>query len=217
MTRNFICLANSRKYNERCIAGIELKNDKNSTYKVVRDKGQPVWIRPVSKRDHGEVSENQVSNIKICDIVEIEITEPCPRGFQSENVHYSNLKKLGSLGFNNSNLSLLIDRTHSKLFGNKGKAVSKEVIHEVDYSLLLIKPDSFEIKKEQHGIQLRGIFRYKGFKYDLPITDLSFLDKYPNIQINPLNLYLTISLGCEFHGWHYKLIAGIIITKEKAL
>jgi len=218
MKARFVCLANSRKYNERCIAGIELREKSDGNYAVIKDGEIPKWIRPVSTCDHGEVPESQVSGISICDIVEIEIKNTCPNSFQTENVHYSSLKKVGSIALKNSNLNHFADKIHPKIFGNKGRAVCRDVIDDIDYSLMLLKPDSFEIKEqeydEQDDIQLRGVFDYKGFKYNLPITDLSFLERYPKNNTLLSNLFLTISLGGEFRGWHYKLIAGIIITKE---
>ena len=44
----FICLANSKKYGERCIAGIELTKGANGNLTVVKENGRPKWIRPVS-------------------------------------------------------------------------------------------------------------------------------------------------------------------------
>ena len=44
--KRMVCLANSRKLNGRCVAGIELVGDRRIG-----------WIRPVSDREHGEVSE----------------------------------------------------------------------------------------------------------------------------------------------------------------
>ncbi len=47
--KRIVCLANSRKYSGRCIAGKELLAD-----------GRPGrWIRPVSARENEEVSEHE--------------------------------------------------------------------------------------------------------------------------------------------------------------
>jgi hypothetical protein len=42
----FICLAHSKKYSKRCVAGVRL------------DTGQ--WIRPISKEEHGELTPAQL-------------------------------------------------------------------------------------------------------------------------------------------------------------
>ncbi len=48
--KQVVCLANSRKLNGRCIAGKELVQGKATD-----------WIRPVSTREHEEVSEYEQS------------------------------------------------------------------------------------------------------------------------------------------------------------
>ncbi len=45
MMKYFVCLANSRKYSERCIAGIELAFN-NPGYRILWMNGKPCWIRP---------------------------------------------------------------------------------------------------------------------------------------------------------------------------
>lgn len=74
-----ICLANSRKLAGRCIAGREWT-----------EKGAGRWVRPVSAREHQEVSEYERqyedgSDPRVLDIVDIPMLEPKPQGFQSEN------------------------------------------------------------------------------------------------------------------------------------
>src|SRR5436853_7626805 len=87
MKKYFVCLANSKKYTQRCIAGIELlKTD--SGFEVLKNNQEPVWIRPISNSLHGEVSSILVDHIKLLDIVELEITSPSPNGYQSENARF---------------------------------------------------------------------------------------------------------------------------------
>ena len=57
-------------------------------------------------------------------------------------------------------------------------------------------------------------FTYYGADYDFPITDPIFLEEFkkePERFANIADVYLTISLGLEFEGWHHKLVAGVII------
>ena len=73
------CLANSRKLNGRCIAGRELVG------------GRPAgWIRPVSDREHEEVSEYERqyedgSDPLVLDIMDVPLREPRAKGYQQES------------------------------------------------------------------------------------------------------------------------------------
>lgn len=75
-----VCLANSRKLKGRCIAGKRLGPGKEAGN----------WIRPVSKRENQEVSEDERqyedgSDPRVLDIVEVPMLRPTPVGCQTEN------------------------------------------------------------------------------------------------------------------------------------
>lgn len=78
-TKRIICLANSRKLQGRCVAGIELT-----------EEGAAKWIRPVSAREHQEVSEYERqyedgSDPRLLDVLEIPVTKHQPADYQREN------------------------------------------------------------------------------------------------------------------------------------
>ncbi len=220
MKTTFICFSNSKKYGERCISGIAVGKSDSGHVSFLKDNNRPKWIRPITNEQHGEIPAKLVKDIKILDIVGLEITQNCPNGYQSENVFFKpkSLKIVSSIKPSRNNLNKLIDGSHTTLFGNTSKAVSVEQINELNYSLIFIKPQSFEVHENCYAFvrRARGRFQYNGVHYDLPITDVSFLQTLINgvPSFSQDNVYLTISLGIEFEGWHYKLIAGVVFATE---
>ncbi len=218
MKKYFLCLANSYKYNERCIAGVELIKKDQGTFTLKKSGGSVKWIRPVSKREHGEISSRVTNQMKVLDIYEVEILEDCPNGFQSENVfiNENSFKFIKSVAPDEKKLDNIIDDQLEFVFINNEKAVFKDSINEVNNSLIFIKPENFKfirVSNQYVQNQLRVEFSYKDINYNLPVTDVSFLKEYgnkPEITSGIHTIYLTISLGLEFKAWHYKLIAGII-------
>lgn len=210
----FICLANSKKFGDRCIAGIEVKKI-GDAYQPVEIEGKPKWLRPVSRNQHGAVGENLVGGIRLMDLIEIDIEELCPNGYQSENATFKpeTIKRIGNIRISEDNLDRLIDMSQNYLFGNRGKAVSVDVIDSLDHSLTLIKVTDFQVYKKETDGQLRIKFIFSYDSYDLPITDIDFIKKYNEDETflkNSSYLYLAISLGVFHNGWHSKLIAGVL-------
>ena len=208
MKVQFVCLANSIKLNGRCVAGTVLLNNN-----PVLNFGNPTWVRPVSEMEHGEISTALVSQTKLLDILEIDLTKNVGNGFQSENVLFdsTSLKKIGTLPYDHLT-KFVTTSTDSKIFGNHGKSVHKDVINMIDYSLLMICLDEFSVKVID-STKLRLLFTYNGFGYDLPITDPDFIRNYnSNNQIleGKSEIFVTISLAVEHNEWHSKLIAGIM-------
>jgi len=221
MKRLFICLANSRKYTQRCIAGIELARSSRKGYKyqLVKQDDNPVWIRPVSGRGHGEVSSELMDHINLLDVVEINVTAAIPQGYQSENVLFDNrrLEVIDRIDEREELIDkLLAVEEGSVLFGNRGRAVHIDHIKQLDYSLVLIKPTGiqvFETTSSAGNPQVRARFVYGTTSYDLPITDIDFIQKFNqnhDILQGCTHIYFTVSLGIEFNEYHYKLLAGII-------
>lgn len=218
MKKTFICLANSKKFNERCIAGIEIELSKDGNYSVVSENGSPKWIRPVSAGNHGQVASSLVKNIKLLDIIQIEMTQRCLAGYQSENICFDekSLGEIGSIPAKEEILNRLVDQKHKLIFGNKGKAVHADNISKIDYSLMLIKPEKFEVNPDKNESEkLRAVFEYNSVRYDLPITDVDFIKEYTSKTVKGLTqAYLAISLGVLHNDFHSKLCAGLIFAEK---
>jgi hypothetical protein len=221
MKKYFICLANSKKYGERCIAGIEvIKNTDANDYSIVTKNNLPKWIRPVTGELYGQVPSKLVENINLLDIVAIEVLEEIPNGYQAENNSFEpkSLKVVGKLRPLPDNLNALIDHQQLNLFGNKGKAIDFDIASTIGKSLTFIRVHRplLYIKKEGEKEQIRLKLSYEIVEYDLPITDIKFLEyceKNKDVPIEKLlkgDVYLAISLGIEFEGWFFKLVAGVI-------
>jgi hypothetical protein len=212
----FVCLANSKKYGERCIAGVKLQGGRDG-YSVRIEDNKPKWIRPVSNSEHGEVEEKLIKSIHLLDIIEIDVTRECPKGYQSENVEFdrNSLKVLSRIQLSAENLDMLTDKISTTIFGNRGKAVHIDDIPLQTNSLCFIKAEDVRCyyRTDYGKKQLRAKFRFGNIEYDLPITDVNFIEDFGNnnnLLDSVKDIYLTLSLGVKYREFHYKLIAGVI-------
>lgn len=219
MDKYFICLANSYKRGGRCVAGVEIVFDANGGLKpVCDDDGRPRWIRPIATTTYGEIPNYVAEGIKLLSIVKLYNVVPCPNKPHTENVYYSKIEQCKSNFLSNdvNIINHLFDSTHQAIFHNRGRAVSAEMARGINYSLMLIhvKDACAYIDENREKSKNRMSFTYYGDDYDFPITDPIFLDEFKNAPEHYANIpdvYLTLSLGLEFDGWHHKLVAGVII------
>lgn len=218
MDKYFICLANSYKRGGRCVAGVEIVFDVNGKLNpVCDDDGKPRWIRPIAKTTYGEIPNYVAEDIKLLSVVKLYNVVPCPNKPHTENVYYSKLEQCKyDLSHDVSLINLFFDNTHQAIFHNRGRAVSAEMSMGINYSLMLIhaKDACAYIDENREKSKNRMSFTYSGANYDFPITDPIFLDEFkkaPEHYANIPDVYLTLSLGLEFEGWHHKLVAGVII------
>lgn len=220
--KRIVCLANSRKLSGRCIAGRE-----RTTTKPVGN-----WIRPVSAREHGEVSEYERqyedgSDPYVLDLIDIPVKRPKPEGCQSENwlldpKYY--WEKAGIFPVNE--LSSLTDPTESLWIDdfstNHGRndRIPMSVESEIDSSLRLVEVENLVLKVFAPGEafgnskrRVQGQFEHAGQSYALWITDPVYEKKYLAGNDGSYRIdkcYLTISLGEPYNNAIYKLIAAII-------
>ena len=220
--KQIVCLANSRKLSGRCIAGREWSET----------DGAGAWVRPVSERDGQEVSEYERqyedgADPRLLDVIDVPLLEACPEGWQTENWlldpeyywrkngKYSRFD-LGSLA--DASEPLWIDG-HSTYNGQNDK-VPLALMSSLSDSLRLIKVERLELAVFRPGEafgtakrRVQGRFEFSGREYALWVTDPAcekeYLAKLDGAYAAGES-YLTISLGEEYKGFCYKLVAAVI-------
>ena len=221
MEKYFICLANSYKYGGRCIAGIEVVPQSDGSLGIVRhDDGRPRWIRPVSMSANGEIPNHLVESFKIFSLVKLTDVEPCPDNAHTEDVHCTRMEICPfELSPTKDFLNQLIDTQHQAVFYFRGKSIPTTIIDRLDYSLMLIHPDNAcaYCDEGRENSKYRMKFTYNGSNYDFPITDPVFLEQFkksPDSYADLDGVYLVLSLGIAFEGFHYKLVATVLIPND---
>jgi hypothetical protein len=225
-SKTILCLANSRKTSGRCIAGRELVNGKLGN-----------WIRPVSAREHAELSEEDRRfengrDPRVLDIIRIPMLEPKPHGFQIENHlidarYYWTLEGRATL----DQVHAAVDGAGRPLWGNHDSSYSG--IHDrvletsanpADGSLRLIEVGDLEISVAIEGAEfgngkrkVRGRFTHGGVRHSLSITDPPVERRYFDGLDGAYPVggaILCISLGEPYLGNAYKLIAAVIVGQN---
>ena len=222
MRKLFVCLANSRKYSGRCIAGIELCYRSDGRLHIVENaQHQPQWIRPISQSDFGELASHWVRHIKLGDLVELEVTEGgcLQNSYQSENVYFEkdSLKVVEKLQLTGERLEKLAIRQPTPLFGCRNRAIPIERTSGLYESLTFVKVQKPCLRwRDEIGQrpQERLNFIYNDSEYDLALTDIEFVEKYmaDNDVLQKANeTYLTVSLSMPYDRKLYKLAAGVFM------
>ena len=221
MEKYFICLANSYKHGGRCIAGIEVVPQSDGSLGIVRhDDGRPRWIRPVSMSANGEIPNHLAESFKIFSLVKLTDVEPCPDNAHTEDVHCTRMEICPfELSPTKDFLNQLIDTQHQAVFYFRGKSIPTTIIDRLDYSLMLIHPDNAcaYCDEERENSKYRMKFTYNGSNYDFPITDPVFLEQFkksPDSYADLDGVYLVLSLGIAFEGFHYKLVATVLFPDD---
>ena len=221
-TKRIVCLANSRKLGGCCIAG-----------KQLLDEGSPgPWVRPVSAREHEEVSlpESRCTDgsiPRVLDVIEVPVLGEKRRDYQQENWLLDpkrKWKKSSALPFDR--LHEWADNTRElwingvSTYQGLNDQVPEQEAATFRHSLLLIPVQELALRVFAPGAgygdsqkRVNGHFTYNGIEYRLRMTDNDY--EYDFLQ-RPVGVYsinrcfVTVSLGEPYKGNAYKLIAAII-------
>lgn len=211
MNKDIVLLAKSRKHYNYCIAGKDINTGE--------------WIRLISEDDtiHNAVKPTDLiyednTEAEILDVIRVRVKEIEDENkilYQPENYILDDRYYLLKLEERSPNgLNNIIDDVEL-IFFNTSNSISKNDLEEIENvnSLVLIDPEIVKVKRK-NNTDLWANVKYNGEWYNnLTIKDIGFTEKYYNDITSDRNFYnikLVISLGEEYKGSHYKLIASVI-------
>ena len=220
-SKSIVCLAMSRKWQGKCVAGKE----------VVRGNPGP-WCRPVSSRQHEEIllSDMRCSNNSIprlLDILEIPVQCHKPIGCQIENYLIDTRYYWDRVGrLNWDDLPIYIDNPSilwengSSSWASLNNRIPTDTANTFESSLVFLYFDQILLKVFAPGEsfdnpkrRVQAQFEYRNVPYHLWVTDPiaeRIMLKKEDGTYKLTHCYLTISLGEPHKGYNYKLVAAVI-------
>lgn len=217
-----VCLANSYKHDNRCVAGISLLTKR--------------WMRLIGRKAPGCLTRTEARyidgrEVSLLDVFELEVEADCGTNYHPEDVRIAGSPWRWVRRFDEpADVDLLKGAVNHEPIVLQGYG-DRIDIHKFEttaarVSLSLLEPQDlwWWIREESGKRRNRANFRLgqEGrIRYDLPVTDPAWLDQLSLLPagIHPHRLlcaskrcqtYLTASLSEPYEGFHYKLIAGVI-------
>ncbi|SDR06387.1 dual OB domain-containing protein [Natronobacterium texcoconense] len=223
-----VCLANSEKHGDRCVAGVRL------------DTGG--WLRPVSDDTGAGLLESQYETVsghhpEPLDTVRVKLDHQWPKYHQPENWVISS-----------ESWELIDTELHDRAILAINAALQREgtILHDTAHaipkreltntpvfrSLTLISPTepTFYVREKDDGtIQPRTAFEFDGHEYDLPITDPTWRQQARTAGVGSLpseeivsdheEILFTISLGeaSDENKMCYKIVAAVFSLQASHL
>ncbi len=197
-----VVLANSIKHGQHCVAGKCVNTGR--------------WIRPVSNLQGGELSHQQARiqnphgtfSVKPLQKARIGIAQHAPLPHQPENYLIDGTVWVQNYSFDAGQLNTLLD-TPVDLWGDGNRVVHALItagFYQVPQSLYLVQVENLRLYYTDDD-KRRVSFSYGGIDYDLAATDPRF-DEIVRDDL-PISGILCVSLGEEYQGYCYKLVATI--------
>jgi hypothetical protein len=227
MVDRILCLANSYKHDNRCVAGISLSTNH--------------WIRLVGNSIPGcltlkEASYPDGTALRLLDIFEAELGAPCPTNCHPEDIHLTTRPIRFVDRFDRPHqvprLAVHLSKHPTVLEGYSDRIYVRKIDSQpVRHSIELIRPEDlwWWIREETGKRKHRALFRVgraNRLRYDLAVTDPDWLDR---LHVLPPGMYshsklcgggtpktlLTVSLSEPYDGFHYKLVAAVVVQPER--
>ena len=223
-TCEIVCLASSRRWSGLCVAG-----------KMVDGPQKGRWIRPVSARPTGELSEKERrtkdgADPALFDVISIPMASSSRHAFQTENhriderFHWTRTRRAGL-----TDVLSLVDDVRGALWDNASSSIgglhdrvdeqrAPALVARFGGSLCFIRVSDLTISVSVEGAdfdarrKVRGEFNYAAQRYRLATTDPQIERLYlarPDGRYPIGDALLCISLGDAYNGYAYKLIAAI--------
>lgn len=200
--REMLVLANSPQHGHRCLVGV---THVGRLLRLVTRDGSPL---PATARD-----------FKPGTVIQFDDHGPHPNYYQPEN-HATSGRFLARPGWPTGATQRILDRLASDpapLFGGQGKCVSPKQAAALRSSIRVVHPTqaAFYAKMAANHFQVRVRFTGPGGCFDLPVTDDHWTHtRMPRLACGepPVALpirYLLVSLGENFDGLHWKIVAGV--------
>ena len=220
-SKTILILANSRKPSGRCIAGIEIRGNRGAD-----------WIRPVSAREHGEVSERERqyadgTDPKVLDVVRIPVLEHAPGSHQTENwildpkyywerTRIASVRELDDLT-DPSDLWIcdasdtrygLNDRVDENTVKTLSDSLRLIYVDDLEYRVFAPGADFGDSKRRVLATFTHGHTEYRIFVSD-PVVERELLARSDG-SYDAGAAYLTVSLAELYKGFCYKVVAAVI-------
>nr|VFK46147.1 MAG: hypothetical protein BECKTC1821D_GA0114238_102824 [Candidatus Kentron sp. TC] len=207
MKKVIVVFANSVKHGLHCVAG--------------KDAGTGEWIRPVADANGKELDNKHGEYmVKPLQKVEIELVKYAPLSNQPENWIVGPAQWAQRFKIEPHEIEGYLDEPET-LWGTEWKS-QKGTADRVPYSeiesgsieitqsLYLVRVRDLKLNKYMNAwnkTERRASFSYNGSPYDLAITDPN-LDRH--LEAPQHQNILCVSLGEEYEGYCYKIVAAII-------
>ncbi len=219
MRKTIVCLANSYKHGGRCIAGVSI------------DDG--AWIRLRGKALDGalcacEYALDDGSEPRLLDVIEVELHYAVPSDAHPEDWQIAptqwHLVERPASPARMQMITAAADKVPTVLRGYRDRMAVGEVdAKPLLSSLVLVCPDQLHwwIREDGGKRRHRALFQRHHVTYDFALTDPLWIEQfkplpagiYPHSDIvdSSDETWLTISLSEPYFGFHYKLVAGVIV------
>jgi hypothetical protein len=222
LRKTIVCLANSYKHGGRCIAGIDL------------DSGQ--WIRLHGNSADGalcacEYMLDDGSEPRLLDVIEVELHYALPTESHPEDWQIAPKRwRLVERPANAARLQkLTAGGKTTTIFGDHCDRIADWELkrNPLKSSLMLVCPSEIYwwVREERGKRKDRALFKRNDITYDFSVTDPHLRNQldllptgiYPHSSFadGSTETWLTISLSEAFFGWHYKLVAGVIVRSSQ--